>query len=77
MHASLAFVNGAGDKRRTSVTKADPEGLRLLNALLSTATAESPRLAESPRPPAEPRPAGDKGKSKDRRQAEEEGKATS
>jgi hypothetical protein len=43
MHASLAFVNGAGDKRRTPVTKADPEGLRLLNALLSTATAESPR----------------------------------
>jgi hypothetical protein len=63
MHASLAFVNGAGDKRRTPVTKADPEGLRLLNALLSTATAESPR------------PAVDKGKSKDERQAEEEGKA--
>jgi hypothetical protein len=53
MHASLAFVNGAGDKRRTPVTKEDPEGLRLLNTLLSTATAESPR------------PAVDKGKSKD------------
>jgi hypothetical protein len=63
MHASLAFVNGAGDKRCTPVTKADPEGLRLLNALLSTVTAESPR------------PAVDKGKSKDERQAEEEGKA--
>ena len=63
MHASLAFVNGAGDKRRTPVTKADPEGLRLLNALLSTATIESPR------------PGVDKGKSKDERQAEEEGKA--
>jgi len=45
MHASLAFVNGAGDKRRTPVTKADPEGLSLLNALLSTATTESPRPA--------------------------------
>jgi hypothetical protein len=63
MHASLAFVNGAGDKRRILVTKGDPEGLRLLNALLSTATTESPR------------PALDKGKSKDERQAEEEGKA--
>jgi hypothetical protein len=61
MHASLAFVNGAGEKRRTPVTKADPEGLRLLNALLSTATAESPR------------PSVDKGRSKDERQAEEEG----
>jgi hypothetical protein len=69
MHASLAFVNGAGDKRHTPVTKADPEGLRLLNALLSTATTESPR------PAVEPRPAVDKGKSKDERQAEEEGKA--
>jgi hypothetical protein len=74
MHASLAFVNGAGDKRRTPVTKADPEGLRLLNALLSTATAEIPRPAE-PRPAVERRPAVDKGKSKDERQAEEEGKA--
>ncbi|MDP9011000.1 MAG: hypothetical protein M3N91_20250 [Pseudomonadota bacterium] len=62
MHASLAFVNGAGDKRRTPLTAADPEGLRLLNALLSTATAESPR------------PAADKGKSKDERQAEDEGR---
>ena len=45
MHASLAYVNGAGDKRRTPATKADPEGLRLLNALLSTATTQSPRPA--------------------------------
>jgi hypothetical protein len=74
MHASLAFVNGAGDKRRTPVTKADPEGLRLLNALLSTATTESPRPAAEPPPAAEPRPAVDKGKSKDER-PEEEGKA--
>ena len=63
VHASLAYVNGAGDKRRTPVTKADPEGLRLLNVLLSTATAESPR------------PAVDKGNTKDERRAAEEGKA--
>jgi hypothetical protein len=61
MHASLAFVNGAGHKR-TPITQSDPEGLRLLNALLSTG-AESPR------------PALDKGKSKDERQAEEESTA--
>jgi hypothetical protein len=63
MHASLAFVNGAGNKRSTPVAKTDPEGLHLLNALLSTATSESPR------------PTVDKGKSKDERQAEEEAKA--
>ena len=63
MHASLAYVNGAGNKRRSPVARADPEGLRLLNALLSTATSESPR------------PAVDKGKSKDERQAEEENRA--
>jgi hypothetical protein len=65
MHASLAFVNGAGNKRRTPVAQADPEGLCLLNALLSTATSESPR----------PSPALEKGKSKDERQAEEESQA--
>jgi hypothetical protein len=63
MHASLAFVNGAGNKRRAPVAQTDPEGLRLLNALLSSATSESPR------------PAVDKGKSKDERQAEEENRA--
>jgi len=65
MHASLDFVNGAGNKRRSPVTTADPEGLGLFNALLSTALTQS--AAESP-------PAVDKGKSKDQRQAEEEGK---
>jgi len=63
MHASLAFVNGVGNKRRSPAAQTDPEGLRLLNALLSTATSESPR------------PAVDKGKSKDERQAEEENRA--
>jgi hypothetical protein len=48
MHASLAFVNGAGNKRRGSGPRIDPEGLRLLNALLSTATAEAPRVAKGP-----------------------------
>jgi hypothetical protein len=67
MHASLAFLNGAGNKRRDSAARVDPEGLRLLNALLSTATAESPR--------GEKGPALDKGKSKDERQAEEESNA--
>jgi hypothetical protein len=62
MHASLAFVNGAGNKR-TPVAQTDPEGLRLLNTLLSTATSESRH------------PAVDKGKSKDERQAEEENQA--
>jgi hypothetical protein len=62
MHASLAFVNGAGDKRGAVKKRGpgDPEGLHLLNVLLSSATAESPR------------PSLDKGKSKDERQADEE-----
>jgi len=65
MHASLAFVNGAGNKRGAGKKRGpgDPEGLNLLNVLLSSATAESPR------------PSVDKGKSKDERQAEEEDKA--
>ena len=63
MHASLAFVNGAGNKRRTGLAQTDPEGLHLLNALLSTATSESHA------------PSVDKGKSKDERQADEEDKA--
>jgi hypothetical protein len=63
MHASLAFVNGAGNKRPTPVAQTDPEGLHLLNALLSTTTSESPH------------PAVDKDKSKDERQAEEESQA--
>jgi hypothetical protein len=62
MNASLAFVNGAGDRRRATASKCDPEGLLLLNALMS-GSAEMPR------------PAVDKGKSKNERQAEEEGNA--
>jgi hypothetical protein len=60
MHASLAFVNGAGS--------AD-EDLRLLNTLLSTG-ASKPRSSNSGKGKAV-----DRSKSKDERQAEEESKA--
>ena len=75
MHASLAFVNGAGDNRGAEKRRgpADPGGLNLLNVLLSSATAESPRPSV-PRP-SHDKPSLDKGKSKDERQAEEESKA--
>jgi hypothetical protein len=59
MHASLAFVNGAGS--------ADKD-LRLLNALLSTASKQT-------RPAPGKAKALDTGKSKDQRQAEEESQA--
>jgi hypothetical protein len=60
MHASLAYVNGAGS--------ADKD-LRLLNTLLSTGAAE-------PRSPGSGTgKAVDTGKSKDERQAEEESNA--
>lgn len=65
MHASLAFVNGAGNKHRPG-SRADREELRLLKTLLSTAAPETPR------PPSNPGPALDKSKSKDQRQADEE-----
>jgi hypothetical protein len=73
MHASLAFVNGAGNGRSAGKKRGpgDPQGLNLLNVLLSSATAESPRPATAE----STRPSLDKGKSKDERQAEEEGKA--
>ena len=57
MHASLAFVNGAGS--------ADKD-LRLLNALLSTASKQ---------PGSGKGKALDRGKTKEERQAEEESKA--
>src|SRR5580698_1486636 len=59
MHASLAYVNGAGS--------AD-EDLRLLNTLLATGS-------KSPGPGAGKGKAVDTGKSQDERQAEEESKA--
>lgn len=45
MHASLAFVNGAGDRRRPPGSRTEREELRLLNTLLSMATSGSPRPA--------------------------------
>jgi hypothetical protein len=69
MHASLAFVNGAGDRRRSSGSRTEGEELRLLNTLLSTATSEAPR------PAVDQGKAIDKSKSKDERQAEEESRA--
>jgi hypothetical protein len=69
MHSSLAFVNGVGSKRRPSGGQADPEELRLLDALLSTAGPEAPRT------PAKPGTSANRGKSKDERQAEEESQA--
>lgn len=69
MHASLAFVNGAGNKRRASGAHAERDELRLLNTLLSTAGPEAPRT------PATPGNSANRGKSKDQRQAEEESQA--
>jgi hypothetical protein len=69
MHASLAFVNGAGNKRRAPSGQADREELRLLNTLLSTADPEAART------PATPGTSANRGKSKDERQAEEESQA--
>jgi hypothetical protein len=59
MHASLAFVNGAGGS---------DEDLRLLHALLSTGSSE-------PRPGPNKGKSVDTGKTKDERQAEQESKA--
>ena len=69
MHASLAFVNGAGNKRRAPGGQAEGEELRLLNTLLSTAEPEAART------PANPGTSANRGKSKDERQAEEESQA--
>ena len=60
MHASLAYVNGAGNSDKD---------LRLLNTLLSTGASEPSRSGSGGGK------AVDTGKSKDERQAEEEGKA--
>jgi hypothetical protein len=67
MHASLAFVNGAGS--------ADKD-LRLLNSLLSTGASKPTGGASKPRPSGSAKgKAVDRSKSKDERQAEEESNA--
>jgi hypothetical protein len=58
MHASMAFVNGAGEQRRNRAGRNLVDSLALLNTLLAVPTAESPAL--DPRKP------------KDEKQAEEE-----
>jgi hypothetical protein len=63
MHASLAFVNGAGSKRRTRGAPAEREELRLLDTLLSTVNGEVPR------------PESDDRKSKNERRPDEESEA--
>lgn len=66
MHASLAFVNGAGSS---------DEDLRLLNTLLSTGASEPPRTGSEKGKDSGKGKALDTGKSKDERQAEQESKA--
>jgi hypothetical protein len=76
MHASVAFVNGAGTRRRSSGSRSEPEELRLLSTLLSAATPElSAATPESSRPAADTGKSIDNGKSKDEHQAEEESRA--
>jgi hypothetical protein len=58
MHASMAYINGAGLKRRSGACRCDGSELELLNTLLSRATGGTLK----------------KGKSKGERQAEEESK---
>jgi hypothetical protein len=59
MHASLAFVNGAGSRRRTHGAPAEREELRLLDTLLSSVNGEVPppqnddRKSKSERRPGE------------------------
>jgi hypothetical protein len=69
MHASHAFVNGAGNKRRAPGGQGDREELRLLNTLLSTAEPEAPRT------PANPDVSENRGNSKEQRQTDDESRA--
>jgi len=66
MHASLAYVNGAGNSE---------EDLRLLNTLLSTGTLLSSGGSQRPRSGSDKGKSVGRGKSKDQRQAEEESRA--
>jgi hypothetical protein len=73
MHASLAYLNRAGNKRRTRSPDDDRETLRVLNVLLGLQSVPAPQCRRRPsmnkrdkvdRRQAEP--------SRDRRQAKEE-----
>jgi hypothetical protein len=61
MHASMAFVNGAGETRRNQAGRRLVDSLTLLNTLLAAPSAEKPAL--------------DRRKPKEERQAEDESKA--
>jgi hypothetical protein len=61
MHASMAFVNGAGEHRRNRADRKLGDSLALLNTLLAVPAAESPAL--------------DQRKPQDEKQADEEGRA--
>jgi hypothetical protein len=63
MHASMAYVNGAGEKRRSRGSRKLVDNLALLNTLLAAPSAESPAV--------------DQRKPKNERQAEEENKSDS
>ena len=58
MHASMAYVNGAGEERPSGTDRAITDRIAFMNTLLATANAESPAL--------------DKRKPKDEKQAEKE-----
>jgi hypothetical protein len=61
MHASMAFLNGAGGQQRNRANRKLVDSLALLNTLLAVPAAESPAL--------------DQRKPKDEKQADEEGRA--
>jgi hypothetical protein len=63
MHASMAYVNGAGEKRRSRGSRKPVDNLALLNTLLAAPSAGSPAV--------------DQRKPKNERQADEENKADS
>jgi hypothetical protein len=85
MHASLAYLNRAGNKRRTRASDDDRETLRVLNILLGLHSVPAPQCRWRPsvnkrdkvnRRQAEPsRDQRQAEPSRDQRQAKEESKA--
>ncbi len=72
MHASLAYLNGAGNNRRNDAGRDDDASLRVLHTLLCTAhsTPEAPMHTHADHE----EPAVDKSKSQDQLKAETESK---